>query len=144
MTKMHVDLWSSSATSVKINNKSGSSWTGATIAAGWNSFDVLLNAFPWINFSNVFQMSLSSTPAGTTVYFRQFYFISHCSSNNRTYCCKHQRQLRQPMLFLCLVMPIQTFLLPFENRLSAGSTLTEMQIAGNDTKKIYTNLNYFA
>jgi hypothetical protein len=26
---------------------------------------------------------------------------------------------------------------------SAGSTLTEMQIAGNDTKKIYTNLNYF-
>jgi hypothetical protein len=49
-----------------------------TIAAGWNSFDVLLNAsnFPGINFSNVFQMSLSSTPAGTTVYLDNFTFIN--------------------------------------------------------------------
>ncbi|TDE05917.1 T9SS type A sorting domain-containing protein [Flavobacterium sandaracinum] len=79
MTTMHVDLWSSSATSVKINLiNPGPVESGVTltIAAGWNSFDLILNAsnFPGINFNNVFQMSMSSTPAGTTVYLDNFYF----------------------------------------------------------------------
>ncbi|MFV8332112.1 T9SS type A sorting domain-containing protein [Flavobacterium sp. GSP14] len=150
MTKMHVDLWSSSATSVKINLiNPGPVESGVTltIAAGWNSFDVLLNAsnFPGINFSNVFQMSLSSTPAGSTVYLDNFYFYKSTVVVTPT-----EPTVAAPTPTTAATNVISMFSNAYSNipvttwrtDWSAGSTLTDMQIAGNDTKK-YTNLNYF-
>ena len=150
MNKMHVDLWSSSATSVKINLiNPGPVESGVTltIAAGWNSFDVVLNAsnFPGINFSNVFQMSMASVPAGTTVYLDNFYFYKATVVVTPT-----APTVAAPTPTTAVANIISMFSNAYSNvpvttwrtDWSVGSSLTDMQIAGNDTKK-YTNLNYF-
>ncbi|RTY85706.1 T9SS type A sorting domain-containing protein [Flavobacterium sp. RSP15] len=150
MTKMHVDLWSASATSVKINLiNQGPVEAGVTftIAAGWNSFDVVLNAanFPGINFSTVFQMSMASAPAGTTVYLDNFYFYK-----STVVVAPTEPTVAAPTPTTAAANVISMFSNAYTNvpvttwrtDWSAGSTLTNMQIAGNDTKK-YTNLSYF-
>ncbi|MDI5889336.1 T9SS type A sorting domain-containing protein [Flavobacterium yafengii] len=150
MTTMHVNLWSSSATSVKINLiNQGPVEAGVTltIAAGWNSFDMVLNAanFPGINFSTVFQMSLSSVPTGTTVYLDNFYFYKSTVVVTPT-----EPTVAAPTPTRALADVISMFSNAYTNvpittwrtDWSAGSNLTDLQIAGNDTKK-YTNLSYF-
>lgn len=150
MTTMHVDLWSSSATSVKINLiNPGPVESGVTltIAPGWNSFDMTLNAanFPGINFSNVFQMSLSSTPSGTSVYLDNFYFYK-----STVVVAPTEPTVAAPTPATAPANVISMFSNAYANvpvttwrtDWSVGSSLTDLQIAGNDTKK-YTNLNYF-
>jgi hypothetical protein len=150
MTTMHVDLWSSSATSIKINLiNQGPVEAGVilTIAAGWNSFDMALNAanFPGINLSTVFQMSMSSTPTGTTVYLDNFYFYK-----STVVVVPKEPTVAAPTPTTAAANVIPLFSNAYTNvpvttwrtDWSVGSALTDLQIAGNDTKK-YTNLNYF-
>jgi hypothetical protein len=137
MTTMHVDLWSSSATSVKINLiNQGPVEAGVTltIAAGWNSFDMVLNAanFPGINFSTVFQMSLSSVPTGTTVYLDNFYFYKSTVVVTPT-----EPTVAAPTPTTALADVISMFSNAYTNvpittwrtDWSAGSNLTDLQIA---------------
>ncbi|MGO4904815.1 T9SS type A sorting domain-containing protein [Flavobacterium sp. W20_MBD1_R3] len=150
MTTMHVDLWSSSATSVKINLiNQGPVEAGVTltIAAGWNSFDMTLNAanFPGINLSTVFQMSLSSTPTPTTVYLDNLYFYK-----STVVVAPTEPTVAAPTPTTAVANVLSLFSNAYTNvpvttwrtDWSLRSTLTDIQIAGNDTKK-YTNLGYF-
>ncbi|TDD76451.1 T9SS type A sorting domain-containing protein [Flavobacterium caseinilyticum] len=149
MTTMHVDLWSSTATSVKINLiNQGPVEAGVTltIVPGWNSFDMTLNAanFPGINFSTVFQMSLSSVPAGTTVYLDNFYFYKSTvvTPTGPTVAAPTPTTAAADVISMFSNAYTNVPVTTWRTDWSSGSTLTDMQIAGNDTKK-YTNLNYF-
>ncbi len=150
MTTMHVDLWSSTATSVKINLiNQGPVEKGVTltIAAGWNSFDVALNAtnFPGINLSTVFQMSLSSLPTGATVYLDNFYFYKSSAvvvPTAPTVAATTPTIVAGDVISLFSNAYTNVPITSWRTDWSVGSTLTDLQIAGNDTKK-YTNLNYF-
>jgi hypothetical protein len=146
---MHVDLWSSSATSVKINLiNQGPVEAGVTltIVPGWNSFDMALNAanFPGINFSTVFQMSLSSVPAGTTVYLDNFYFYKSTvvAPTGPTVAAPTPTTAAADVISMFSNAYTNVAVTTWRTDWSSGSTLTDMQIAGNDTKK-YTNLSYF-
>ena len=80
MTKMHLDLWTSNVTAfdVSIINP-GPIEKKVTLTpnlAGWNSFDIDLNAtnFPGINFANILQLKLEGRPASGKVYMDNLYF----------------------------------------------------------------------
>jgi hypothetical protein len=108
---------------------------------------MVLNAanFPGINFSTVFQMSLSSVPAGTTVYLDNFYFYK-----STVVVAPIEPLVAAPTPTTAVANVISLFSNAYTNvpvttwrtDWSVGSTLTDMQISGNDTKK-YTNLSYF-
>lgn len=91
MENLHIDLWSSTATSMQLSLISQGPIEKAkvltiTMVSGWNSFDIPLSFYatapaPLVQLSNVIQLKFdASTPAASTIYYDNIYFYQSAST----------------------------------------------------------------
>lgn len=81
MDSLHIDIWTSNATTFKITPI----WGGEALYSctpinlnQWNSFDIPLTAFNGINLANIYQIKMEAAPSGTALlFFDNLYFYKH-------------------------------------------------------------------
>ncbi|RDI51323.1 T9SS type A sorting domain-containing protein [Flavobacterium glaciei] len=159
MTFIHIDIWTPDLTAFKIKlvdfgpngvyqggDDKEFEITRTPTLSGWNSFDIPLSEFTDLTTrGNIAQLVFSGAPAGT-VYIDNVYFSKTAAPAPTP----TEPMVAAPTPTTTSADVISLFSNAYTNvpittwrtDWSAGSTLTDMQIAGNDTKK-YTNLNYF-
>ena len=158
MTFIHIDVWTPDLTAFKIKlvdfgpngvyqggDDKEFEITRTPALSGWNSYDIPLSEFTGLTTrGNIAQLVFSGAPAGT-VYIDNVYFYKTAvvvTPTVPTVAAPTPTTAAADIISLFsnayTNVPISTWRTDW----SAGSTLTDMQIAGNDTKK-YTNLNYF-
>ena len=90
MDSLHIDIWTSNATTFKITPI----WGGEALYSctpinlnQWNSFDIPLTAFNGINLANIYQIKMEAAPSGTAIIFMDnlyFYKSDTASGLNNT------------------------------------------------------------
>jgi hypothetical protein len=157
MTFIHIDVWTPDLTAFRIKlvdfgpngvyqggDDKEFEITRTPTLSGWNSFDIPLSEFTGLTTrGNIAQLVFSGAPAGT-VYIDNVYFNKTAAVTPTGPMVAAPTPTKPASDVISLFsnaytnVPITTWRTDW----SVGSTLTDMQIAGNDTKK-YTNLNYF-
>ncbi len=87
MTKLHIDLWSSTCTAFDVYpivpGQPEQKVTLTPTIAGWNSFDIDLTQYT-IPLTNIMQMKFVATPSGTKVFLDNIYFWKPDTTPNIT------------------------------------------------------------
>ena len=145
MTKLHIDIWSANATSVKvfpIVSGQPEQQVTVSIAAGWNSFDIALSQYT-IPLSSIIQIKMESIPfGGTDIYFDNLYFYKTAGGAGLTVAAPTP-PVRLPANVISIFSGAYTDLAAtnFNPNWGQSTAVTDTTIAGNLTKK-YANFNY--
>ncbi len=87
MTKLHIDIWSSTCTAFDVYpivpGQAEQKVTLTPTTAGWSSFDIDLTQYT-IPLTNIMQMKFVATPSGTKVYLDNIYFWKPDTTPNIT------------------------------------------------------------
>jgi hypothetical protein len=154
MDHFHLDYWTADATTFKVklvDFGANGVWSGGDdveseltftpIAYTWNSIDIPLSNFTTLTTKAHLAQYIMSGTAGSTVYIDNMYFYKKPATEPTT---------AAPTPTVASSDVISMFSNAYTNvgvdtwrtSWSAGSDLTDLQIAGNDTKK-YSNLSFF-
>ena len=147
MTHLHIDVWTPNCTAFEVYLINPGPVEQPVVLtptlSGWNSFDIPLSSYTTIALNNVFQFKFVGTPFGSsTVYFDNVYFYKTSAVTMPTVAAPTP-PARAAADVISMFSNAYTNLAGTNWNPSWGQSTvyTEVQIAGNDTKK-YTNLNY--
>ena len=147
MQFLHIDIWTPNCTAFDVflinPGPVEQKVTVNPTASGWNSYNIPLSSYPGVNLANVFQIKLEGAPFGTsTVYMDNMYFYTGAALATMPTTAA-PTPTRLPAYVQSLYSNAYTNLAGTDWFPNWGQStiVTDVQIAGNDTKK-YATLNY--
>lgn len=153
MDHFHLDYWTPDATTLKIklvDFGANGAWSGGddveheltftSIAYSWNKIDIPLSNFTNLTTKAHLAQYIVTGTAGSTVYFDNMYFYKK-PATEPTIAAPTPTNAAENVISMFSNAYTNVGIDTWRTAWSNGSDLTDLQIAGNDTKK-YSNLNF--
>ena len=149
MNYLHIDIWTSNVTSIKvslINIPPLTQLEQAVILtptlAGWNSFDILLSDYNTIVKTGIGQFKFDGLPAGGTVYMDNIYFYKAAvTPTGPTVAAPTPTRPATSVISLYSQPYTSVAGIDWFPNWGQSTVVSDVAIAGDSTKK-YTTLNY--
>ena len=146
MEFVHFDIWTPTALTFDFflisPGPQEKAFPTSPATGAWVGYDVPLSAFaPPVALNNIFQMKLVGTPSGATVYLDNIYFYKNPPSSVPLVAAPTPTRLASNVISVFSNAYTNVAGTDFNPNWGQTTVVTDVQIAGNDTKK-YTNLNY--